>query len=800
MPYQEVTSGKRKRCRDIDTKSKLTDGLVVLFTPADPTVSVESINSLRLSDTFQELAPSCIIELELRSTRVTEARLIYPSKPCKHPQQRLETLPPRTSHGIRDVPDVARQTTDNHHRKILLKRRQHLLLNPVDVLAIQEPLTRPGDFRLSPYVIYSSAPALANGRSRALLLVKAGLLLSHVDPSTFILRGLERTQYHMGDNRITPRGSALEDVTTSLGLEALNDGSETFVRQGVHGSVLDLTFAPRDIAASWSVMADTWGSDHVPIMVVSPHTRTRKPAPDLEYLNLRAARRRAQRKARRTNIAADWQHHRKIDAKFRRHTTRLQLKRLLMQCRQLLGLLRKFRAHSQQGLPPNGLLTLYKGLIKSKFLYSLPLANIRGPQRDQLERFHRVALRLCLGLPSNSPNIPTLVEAREQPLFLKGEESSKMHLIRIHVALSTDYLLMNLHSRSSSHFGRIAAEFTNEIGDPGPRFPIRPPHSTQPPLNVQRSLPDVRARKDLHPVVARTAVAVALEEKYASSLEIYTDGSVNKSAGTATAAYVIPSIGKEHAVRINIETSSTTAEMVAILLALEYLGNTEWMTAAVILTDSRTALRNLANAGEGSLLAQETAHLATTLQERGWTLAFQWVPAHSGIVGNERADTLAKNAHALPSPTYHLRPFHEARLLIARNIRSRHPDPSTARGTPPIPVPDSRLTRADASLLHRLWTGSAFTRLALHRYGRARRGDSPECTVCGDPEDITHILLICPEYDAARKGLFATVLKAGGQTATTTCLLFPTGSRRQAWSIFRAVLEFLHQTELAERL
>ncbi|KAG0432991.1 hypothetical protein HPB47_020332 [Ixodes persulcatus] len=446
-----------------------------------------------------------------------------------------------------------------------------------------------------------------------------------------------------------------------------------------------------------------------------------------------------------------------------------------MQCRQLLGLLSKFRAHSQQGLPPNGLLNLYKGLIKSKFLYSLLLANIRGPQRDQLERFHRVALRLCLGLPSNFPNIPTLVEAREQPLFLKGEESSKRHLIRIHVALSTDYLLMNLHLRSSSHFGRIAAEFTNEIGDPGPR-------------------------KDLYPVVARTAVAVALEEKYASSLEIYTDGSVNKSAGTATAAYVIPSIGKEQAVRINIETSSTTAEMVAIHLALEYLRTTEWMTAAVILTDSRTALRNLANAGEGSLLAQETAHLATTPQERGWTLAFQWVPAHSGIVGNERADTLAKNAHALPSPTYHLRPFHEARLLIARNIRSRHPDPSTARGTPPIPVPDSRLTRADASLLYRLWTGSAFTRLALHRYGRAGRVDSPECTVCGDPEDITHILLICPEYDAARKVLFATVLKAGGQTATTTRLLFPTGSRRQAWSIFRAVLEFLHQTELAERL
>ncbi|KAG0423971.1 hypothetical protein HPB47_000268 [Ixodes persulcatus] len=251
---------------------------------------------------------------------------MYLSKPCKQSQQRLGTFPPRTSHGIRDVPDVARQTTDNHHRKI-----QHLLLNPVDVLAIQEPLTQPGDFRLSPYMIYSSAPLLANGRSRALLLVKAGLLRNRVDlsafsshsaeyvaatirvhgveftvvsvrlgrkklerqpvndPADFYFAELQRTQYHM-------RGSVLEDVTTSLGLEGLNDGSETFVRQGVHGSVLYLTFTPRDIAASWTVI----------------------------YLNLCAARWRAQRKARRTNIAGDWQPHRKIDAKFRRHTTRME--------------------------------------------------------------------------------------------------------------------------------------------------------------------------------------------------------------------------------------------------------------------------------------------------------------------------------------------------------------------------------------------------------------------------------------------------------------------------------------------
>lgn len=123
------------------------------------------------------------------------------------------------------------------------------------------------------------------------------------------------------------------------------------------------------------MLADSWGSDHIPIMITSkfakktnktyrevrvtnwdvfrshmdfalagsttedttamiaraiqlstktirvPYTR---PVPDLMYLNLRAARRRAQRRARKTDDLDDWNEHRKIDAKFRRYTKRLQ--------------------------------------------------------------------------------------------------------------------------------------------------------------------------------------------------------------------------------------------------------------------------------------------------------------------------------------------------------------------------------------------------------------------------------------------------------------------------------------------
>ncbi|KAG0425027.1 hypothetical protein HPB47_027784, partial [Ixodes persulcatus] len=70
-------------------------------------------------------------------------------------------------------------------RRRLPDLRQHLIHSPADVLAIQEPMTRPGDFRFFPYVIHHSTPARNGGRSRAALLVTAGLAHNPVDLSSF---------------------------------------------------------------------------------------------------------------------------------------------------------------------------------------------------------------------------------------------------------------------------------------------------------------------------------------------------------------------------------------------------------------------------------------------------------------------------------------------------------------------------------------------------------------------------------------------------------------------------------------
>lgn len=173
-----------------------------------------------------------------------------------------------------------------------------------------------------------------------------------------------------GSTHDTQRGQALADVLLRLNLVVLNDGSPTYLRAGGVQSVLDLTITTSDVRLLWLPEPDTWGSDHVPIRLIPRHavsrrrrtrhitvwstfreiikdappatdlletitsalhgatrkvtTPLRAPAPDMKYLNLRAARRRAQRCARRSGLRVDWTTYNRISAVFRRHCNRLQ--------------------------------------------------------------------------------------------------------------------------------------------------------------------------------------------------------------------------------------------------------------------------------------------------------------------------------------------------------------------------------------------------------------------------------------------------------------------------------------------
>ena len=99
--------------------------------------------------------------------------------------------------------------------------------------------------------------------------------------------------------------------------------------------------------------------------------------------------------------------------------------------------------------------------------------------------------------------------------------------------------------------------------------------------------------------------------------------------------------------------SSCRAELVAIREALNYLlghpAHTE--DPLVVCTDSQSALIALRSgpAEQGSQLCRAVWDALVRLSEDVTRqIRLQWVPSHCGFDGNEKADTLAKEAAALP--------------------------------------------------------------------------------------------------------------------------------------------------------
>ncbi|KAG0421363.1 hypothetical protein HPB47_002728 [Ixodes persulcatus] len=117
---------------------------------------------------------------------------------------------------------------------------------------------------------------------------------------------------------------------------------------------------------------------------------------------------------------------------------------------------------------------------------------------------------------------------------------------------------------------------------------------------------------------------------------------------------------------LSFYTSSTIAELKALEHFLDTLHDLQNPERAALLTDSRAALQILSNLEDAPPIARIIAFKVESLEEKGWTIAFQWLPSHCGIDGNERADRITVQAHELTNSTLHVPKINEARLLIAQ--------------------------------------------------------------------------------------------------------------------------------------
>ncbi|CCF40032.1 zinc knuckle [Colletotrichum higginsianum] len=140
------------------------------------------------------------------------------------------------------------------------------------------------------------------------------------------------------------------------------------------------------------------------------------------------------------------------------------------------------------------------------------------------------------------------------------------------------------------------------------------------------------------------------EDENTEAIHIYTDGSgINGYIGAA--AVCITTYQTRNSYMGSDAISTVYAgELQGIILALEIAeedrqrGNNR--SKVLIYTDNQAAIRSSARpkGKSGSYLLQTIAVKTQKLQEQGLKTEIRWVPAHTGIQGNEDADKAAKEA------------------------------------------------------------------------------------------------------------------------------------------------------------
>ncbi|KAH9382956.1 hypothetical protein HPB48_023593 [Haemaphysalis longicornis] len=303
--------------------------------------------------------------------------------------------------------------------------------------------------------------------------------------------------------------------------------------------------------------------------------------------------------------------------------------------------------------------------------------------------------------------------------------------------------------------GKIVAQFEILIGETSPivHYDPTPPNSTAP-IQVNTSLPGGRSKRNAPHCALRQDTEERLHDHFNGFTQIFTDGSVLDGRCSATAACIIPSTGARSLCHLQFNACSTTAEIAGLHLACDLISNDPDIQKAVILTDSRAALSRLASPRKATPAIKSLLNKALLLSKHhGKLIAFQWVPSHVGIPGNEAADTLAKEGHNTPTtPCTDVARIDEARLIIRRELCSLLPDPRIASGLYFHPYhtrafPAMKWASSSVSELAPIGTPPVSTGWASHK---------ASCRNCTAEETLQHLLLECPQYSGPRSKLLAT--------------------------------------------
>ena len=266
---------------------------------------------------------------------------------------------------------------------------------------------------------------------------------------------------------------------------------------------------------------------------------------------------------------------------------------------------------------------------------------------------------------------------------------------------------------------------------------------------------------------------------YSDHYSFYSDGS--KSDQGVGSAVFIGDIGLSLSWRLHNDHSVMASELFAIFNALKWILDHMDHCKCVIFSDSRGALSLISchNVSSYAFLISSIQLLVLYLNNREIEVCFQWVPAHCGIMGNEVADCLARNAVNYDEITHLEFEVKENISLVKRSVREWWLTRVGLNVTGTLfagLVGDVRSWRwistgcriADV-ILAKLRSGCVGLNYYLHKI---RASDSAFCPHCpGVLETVPHFIMECPYYERYRLILKRDVTDFGVDLVSLSVLL-----------------------------
>lgn len=423
------------------------------------------------------------------------------------------------------------------------------------------------------------------------------------------------------------------------------------------------------------------------------------------------------------------------------------------------------------GAHPYSQKLLYNAIVRSVLDYgSFTLEPCSKVALSKLDRIQFQALRIILGAMKSSPTNALQVEATDSPLSLRRQYLADRFYLRLSL-LDDHPLIPKLQ------------ELSTLITDSGFWFNKNPPCLINS-LRKFNNLPDPSYSCSLLPLFSCMYEALIYQPNIILNFGIsknepgannsflhkidnfwrgwtllFTDSSRLVISGAVGSAVWIPKYSVILSYKCPALTSVFTGELVAILEAIKFV-ITHGINKSIIFSDSLSGLQSIkANPFSSKVSYPLVLSIRQSLWEchtRNLEISLAWIPSHTGIQGNEIADTHAKEAIEIGSLDYShcyfydlfssaksdldcswLRQYERSILVKGRHYGDIQPS------IPPKPwfYRFRQANKQTTSVICRLRIGHTCTPSRLHRWGIVQ---SPLCP-CGLEEGTAdHILLNCP--------------------------------------------------------